>query len=158
VSNFRIAGPLDEDDRKAAGTVLQAVLVNLIDLSLIAKQAHWNVVGPNFRSVHLHLDDLVDLARRHADATAERSAAIGVPPDGRARTVADGSGLPGVAEGWALDGDVVQAVGAVLSELVKRLRTWIDEVEKTDPVTQDLLIGIAHELEKQNWMWQAQQL
>jgi len=53
---------------------------------------------------------------------------------------------------------VVQAVGAVLSELVKRLRTWIDEVEKTDPVTQDLLIGIAHELEKQNWMWQAQQL
>ena len=36
---------------------LQATLVELIDLSLQAKQAHWNVVGPAFRGVHLFLDE-----------------------------------------------------------------------------------------------------
>ncbi|HET9143409.1 DNA starvation/stationary phase protection protein [Actinophytocola sp.] len=158
MGNFRIAGPLDEANRKIAGTILQATLTNLLDLSLIAKQAHWNVVGPNFRSVHQQLDEVVELARRHADAVAERASAIGVPPDGRARTIAEHSGLPAVSEGWALDSDVVQAVGAVLGELIKRMRTWIDETDKADLVSQDLLIEIAGELEKQYWMWQAQQL
>ena len=37
---------------------LQATLVELIDLSLQAKQAHWNVVGPAFKPVHEFLDEL----------------------------------------------------------------------------------------------------
>ena len=48
-----ITSPLADDDRDAVGAVLQATLV---DLSLIGKQAHWNVIGKNFRSVHLQLD------------------------------------------------------------------------------------------------------
>ena len=52
--------------------------------SLVAKQVHWNVVGPRFRSVHLQLDEVVDTARQHADTVAERASAIGVSPDGRA--------------------------------------------------------------------------
>ncbi|HEU5474868.1 MAG TPA: DNA starvation/stationary phase protection protein [Actinophytocola sp.] len=158
MTNFRIAGPLDEADRKTAGTVLQATLIDLINLTLIGKQAHWNVVGPNFRSVHLHLDELVALSRQYTDQVAERASAIGVPPDGRAATVAQNSGLPGVSDGWALDVDVIQAVTAVLTELIKRLRTRIDETDKADLVTQDLLIEVSRELEKQHWMWQAQQL
>ena len=35
---------------------LQAVLVDLIELSLQGKQAHWNLVGPNFRDLHLQLN------------------------------------------------------------------------------------------------------
>ena len=42
---------------------LQKVLVDLIELALQGKQAHWNVVGTNFRDLHLQLDELVDLAR-----------------------------------------------------------------------------------------------
>jgi len=158
MTNFRITGPLGEANRKAAGTILQATLTDLINLTLIAKQAHWNVVGPSFRSVHLQLDELVVLARQYTDEVAERASAIGVPPDGRARTVAENSGLPGVSDGWALDADVVQAVTEVLAELIKRLRVRIDETDKADLVTQDLLIGLARDLEKQHWMWQAQQL
>ena len=46
---------------------LQKVLVNLIDLQLVGKQAHWNVVGPNFRDLHLNLDEVVDIAREGGD-------------------------------------------------------------------------------------------
>ena len=32
---------------------LQKVLVDLIELHLQGKQAHWNLVGTNFRDLHL---------------------------------------------------------------------------------------------------------
>jgi starvation-inducible DNA-binding protein len=42
---------------------LQRVLVDLIELHLQGKQAHWNIVGTNFRDVHLQLDEIVEFAR-----------------------------------------------------------------------------------------------
>src|SRR4029078_3314343 len=67
---------------------LQRVLVDLIELHLQGKQAHWNVVGTNFRALHLRLDDLVDFAREGSDTIAERMRALDVVPDGRSDTVA----------------------------------------------------------------------
>ena len=32
---------------------LQAVLADLIELHIQGKQAHWNIVGTNFRDLHL---------------------------------------------------------------------------------------------------------
>ena len=55
---------------------LQSVLVDLIELHLQGKQAHWNVVGKNFRDLHLQLDEVVDAAREFSDAVAERLRAL----------------------------------------------------------------------------------
>nr|WP_306420756.1 ferritin-like domain-containing protein [Arthrobacter sp. JCM 19049] len=60
---------------------LQSVLVNLIDLQLVGKQAHWNIVGPNFRDLHLNLDEVVDIARKGSDEIAERMRALHATPD-----------------------------------------------------------------------------
>ena len=155
MSKSPITSPLDEADRKTTGSVLQSTLVDLIDLSLKAKQAHWNVTGPHFRSVHLHLDEVVDLARRYTDEVAERANAIGVSPNGQARTVVESSGLPSFPDNWVSDTQVITAMTETLGTLSARLRTRIDETDKPDLVTQDLLIAIAHEVEKQHWMWQA---
>src|SRR5436309_1042377 len=105
-----ITSPLDVADQKVVGGALQGALADLIDLHLVAKQAHWNVVGREFRNVHLQLDELVDTAREYADQVAERASAMGVPPDGRARTVAKESGLSEFPEGWQQDKDVVAAI------------------------------------------------
>lgn len=43
----------------------------------------------------------MDTARTYSDDVAERAAAIGVSPDGRAGTVAAKSGLPEAASGWS---------------------------------------------------------
>src|SRR5256885_8279490 len=75
-------------DVNIVGTALQETLVELIDLHLRAKQAHWNVAGWHFRSLHLHLDELTDAVRDAADLVAERAVAIGYAPDGRPGTVA----------------------------------------------------------------------
>lgn len=151
-----ITSPLGDAERDATGAVLQATLVDLVDLSLIAKQAHWNVVGQNFRSAHLQLDELVSAARQYVDEVAERANAIGISPNGKAKTVVESSGIPEYPDNWQSAENTVTAIVDILGEVIKRLRDRIDETEKTDPVTQDLLIAIAAELEKQHWMWQAQ--
>src|SRR6185436_7556783 len=72
---------------------LQKVLVDLIELHLQGKQAHWNVVGTTFRDLHLQLDELVDFAREASDTVAERMRALDVVPDGRSDTVAGSTTL-----------------------------------------------------------------
>jgi len=52
---------------------LQAVLVDLLELSIQGKQAHWNVVGKNFRDTHLQLDEIIDAAREFSDTIAEHA-------------------------------------------------------------------------------------
>ncbi|MGN2636896.1 Dps family protein [Nocardia takedensis] len=151
-----ITSTLDPEQQRIAGEALQATVVDLIDLSLIAKQAHWNVVGRNFRSVHLALDELVVAARDFTDTAAERATAIGVSPDGRAATVSAESGALGFESGWQQDTDVIDSVVANLAAVIGRLRERIESTEKADPVTQDLFIEIAARLEQLHWMWQAQ--
>jgi starvation-inducible DNA-binding protein len=66
---------------------MQAVLVDLIELGIQGKQAHWNVVGTNFRDMHLQLDEIIEIARTLSDEVAERMRALEVLPDGRSETV-----------------------------------------------------------------------
>jgi starvation-inducible DNA-binding protein len=157
MANSPIKSPLSDSDREITGNALQATLVDLIDLSLIAKQAHWNVVGANFRSAHLQLDELVDTARQYVDAVAERGNAIGISPNGKAKTVVASSGVPEYPDNWQSVESTVGAIVDILGALIQRLRTRIDDTDKSDLVTQDLLIEITQELEKAHWMWQAQQ-
>jgi starvation-inducible DNA-binding protein len=153
-----IPSPLEDQARDTAGAALQATLVDLVDLSLMAKQAHWNLVGRQFHDVHLHLDELVEAARKYSDTVAERAAAIGVSPDGRAATVASDSQVPDIDSGWLKDRDVIRTAYEALDATVKGLRPRIEEVEKADLVTQDLFIEITATLEEQRWMWQAQNI
>jgi len=148
--------PLSDDARKVTGEALQGALVDLIDLSLLAKQAHWNLIGAHFRSLHLQLDEVVTLARQYTDTVAERAAAIGINPDGRARCVADGSGLPPLPSGWLKDTDVLLRFVEVFAAVIGRMRQRIQETAEPDPITQDLFIGLTADLEKQYWMFQAE--
>ncbi len=151
-----INSPLPDKEREVVGSALQATLVDLLDLSLVAKQAHWNLYGPRFRSVHLQLDEVVTTARDFADTVAERAAALGVSPDGRAATIAATSGVPDFAAGWTRDVDAIDALVRTFSAVIERVRDRIEVTGPADAVTQDLLIGLTAELEKQSWMFQAE--
>lgn len=143
-------------DVSVVGTALQETLVELIDLHLRAKQAHWNVVGRHFRSLHLELDELTDDVRAAADLVAERAVAIGYPPDGRPGTVAKSTPVPEFPAGRVLDGEVVELVTDTLAEICQHVRNRLVQVE--DLVTQDLLAGVLAMLEKHHWMFAAQRV
>ncbi|MFB7861427.1 MULTISPECIES: Dps family protein [unclassified Streptomyces] len=151
-----VKSTLSEADLKTVGGALQGALVDLVDLALVAKQVHWNVVGPRFRSVHLQLDEVVTTARTHSDTVAERASALGVNPDGRASTVSSGSAIGPVPEGWIKDEEAVRILVDALGAVVARMRERIDVTADPDPVSQDILIGLTADLEKHSWMYQAE--
>ncbi|MFG3690173.1 Dps family protein [Micromonospora sp. NPDC047740] len=151
-----IDGILNSADRKVTGEALQQTLADLINLGLLAKQAHWNLTGPHFRSLHLQLDELADLARRSADEVAERAVAVGFNPDGRAATVADQSALPTLEHGDIEEGTAVEIMIDALFALIRTLRQAVTETAAADPISQDLLIGITAAVEQQHWLFRAQ--
>ena len=118
--------PLGAHQRDEVGRELQATLVELIDLSLIGKQLHWTVVGPNFRPLHLHLDELVESWRKLSDTVAERAVAIGFIPDGQAKAVGSGSGLEPVERAALEDHLVVhELTHRVAASASASARAWI---------------------------------
>jgi starvation-inducible DNA-binding protein len=147
---------LHRSDRELIGTELQHALVMLIDLAAIGKHAHWNVVGPRFRDLHLQLDEMVGSWRDAADLVAERAAALGQWPDGRTVTVADHSPLTPLADGPQPDGALVVSLTAVLMGAVGVMRQSTDRIDECDAVTADLLRGIVATLEQQLWMIRVQ--
>jgi starvation-inducible DNA-binding protein len=153
---YVVKSPLPDNDLKVVSEALQGALVDLVDLSLVAKQVHWNVIGPRFRSIHLQLDEVVDSARQHSDTVAERASALGVPPDGRASTVARGSGIGSVPQGWVKDTDAVGTLVSALGAVITRMRERVESTAVPDPVSQDIFIGITADLEKHHWMFQAE--
>lgn len=142
--------------REEAGHLLQLTLVELIALSLIGKQLHWNIVGPGFRDLHLHLDELVDEWRELSDTVAERAVALGVEPDGRAPTVVATSELEPVAAGSTPVPSAVAELVRRIAEVDERVRGRCERLGEIDLASQDVLIEVTRALEKQLWMVRAQ--
>jgi len=147
---------VDHHHRAEAGRELQATLAELVDLSLLGKQLHWSVFGTLFKPLHEHLDELVDSWRELADTVAERAVALGFFPDGQSGTVNATSEIPPVERG-ALEAEVVvRELVTRLAATTERIRTRMDRLGEIDLASQDVLIEVIRELEKQQWMLRAQ--
>ncbi|CAN7219507.1 DNA starvation/stationary phase protection protein [Arthrobacter sp. LjRoot78] len=131
---------------------LQAVLADLIELHIQGKQAHWNIVGTNFRDLHLQLDEIIDAARNFADDMAERMRALHALPDGRSATVAETTSLAQFPQGLINTKDAVDRIVAALEAAVGTMRKVHDEVDEEDPTTADLLHEFISKLEQYAWM------
>ena len=131
---------------------LQRVLVDLVELHLQGKQAHWNVVGTNFRDLHLQLDEVVDFAREASDTVAERMRALDAVPDGRSDTVAGSTSLPEFPAYEHATADVVDLITTRVYAVVDTLRAVHDTVDAEDPSTADILHQLIDGLEKLAWL------
>jgi len=137
-------------------THLQAVLVDLTDLHIQGKQAHWNVVGKNFRDLHLQLDEIIDDARNFADDIAERMRAVYALPDARAKTVAAQSTLPEFPADEVDTAETVDRTAAALYAVAGTCRRVHDEVDAEDPTSADILHTILERIEQLAWMVDAE--
>lgn len=149
------ATPAFTADRQLA-VHLQQLHVDLIDLHLQGKQAHWNVVGKNFRDLHLALDEVVDAAREFSDQVAERMRAIYIVPDGRAASVAEQTSLPAFPHGEVDTAACVDLIVAALYATAGTARRIHDNVDAQDPTTADILHAILERLEQLAWMIDAE--
>ncbi len=135
---------------------LQAVLVDLIELGIQGKQAHWNVVGKNFRDMHLQLDEIIAIARSLSDEVAERMRALHAMPDGRSETVTTASTLPKLSPDQLDTSDVVGLITERLEAVAATARRVHDEVDEADPTSADILHKVIESVEQYAWMVSAE--
>ena len=115
-----------------------------------------NIVGPNFRDLHLNLDEVVAIARASADDVAERMRALHAAPDARPAVVAEQSTLPELPQGEVLTHDAIDLITASVEATVGTMRSVHDEVDEADPTSADILHGIIEKLEQQAWFLSAE--
>ncbi|WP_454115547.1 Dps family protein [Microbacterium lacticum] len=135
---------------------LQKVLVDLLELASQGKQAHWNVIGTNFRDTHLALDEIIDSAREFSDTIAERMRALHALPDGRSDTVTESTTLPEFPQGEIATTEVTDLITARLEDTVATCRGVHDQVDEEDPTSADIFHEIIEKLEQYAWMMSAE--
>ena len=153
-SNYTVPG-MEKSDADQVIEILERRMRSLVDLSLTLKHVHWNVVGPNFIAVHEMLDPQVDAVRLMVDAIAERIATLGGVPVGTPGALVEGRDWDDYSLGRALVPEHLAALDIVYNGVNGDHRTAIDEVEKLDPVSQDMLIAQLADLELFQWFIRA---
>src|ERR1700751_3772547 len=94
MTNYLSANDLPSNIKGASIAILNARLADAIDLTLLTKQAHWNIKGPNFIALHEMIDGFRTELDTHVDTMAERvvqhgGTALGTTPRGAgSRTLA----------------------------------------------------------------------
>jgi starvation-inducible DNA-binding protein len=132
--------------------LLAGRLADSIDLALIAKQAHWNLKGPQFIAIHEMLDDLRDDVDEYVDTIAERISALGASPHGTVQTVADKTSLRPYPTDLQRIEDHLRALVERYAATASAMRRDIDSAAAAgDAVTADVFTGIARGLDK--WVW-----
>jgi starvation-inducible DNA-binding protein len=136
------------NQRKLLAQPLGSVLVDLLDLNLSLKQAHWNVRGINFYSLHAFFDALASQVSELVDLVAERIVQLGFPAQGGVEDIMQGSHLAQFELGSA--DKMLNQLSQFYVGVLKTVRALIDELS-FDPVTVDILTEVARSLEKQLW-------
>lgn len=144
---------IPEATRRGTTELLGVALATAIDLGLQAKQAHWNVKGPNFIALHELFDAIAGIAHAKADALAERIAALGGTPKGTLAAVAAQSRLAAYPESISAGTAHLSALADSLAAFAKLAREGIEP--SGDAVTGDLLTEIAGDIDQQLWFVEA---
>jgi len=142
---------LPEATRVAMIGLLNARLADAIDLQTQMKQAHWNVKGPTFISLHELFDKVNEDVEDYVDLIAERVVQLGGIAHGTARQIASRSTLSEYPT--ARDGrQHVEAVTNALATFGRSVRAGIDAADSAaDLDTADLLTEVSRGVDK--WLW-----
>ena len=145
---------LSEEQRQGVVDLLNRDLSDAYLLLIKTKKYHWDVVGPQFRSLHTLWEEHYTALTENIDALAERVRALGGYPIGTAEgflkyaSIKEDAGtLPnafGMVENLVIDHELV----------IRNLRDHIDQCSDKyhDQGTADFLTGLMEAHEQMAWM------
>ncbi|MBD2183836.1 Dps family protein [Aerosakkonema funiforme] len=145
---------LSQEQRQGAIDLLNSDLSDAYLLLIKTKKYHWDVVGPQFRSLHQLWEEHYTALTENIDAIAERVRALGGYPIGTAEgflkhaTLKEDAGTLPNAYG------MVENLVADHEQVIRNMRDHIDRCAENyhDQGTADFLTGLMEQHEQMAWM------
>lgn len=142
--------------RTQIADLLQNRLADCIDLMIQGKQAHWNVKGPNFFSLHELFDKVSEDTEEYVDLIAERIVQLGGIAEGTIQSVSKKSSLPEYPLEISAGSEHVARFSHALAFFGELARKTIDQAnELNDADTADIFTEISRGVDKWLWMVEA---
>jgi starvation-inducible DNA-binding protein len=153
---FATGNDLPVTVREQVVDLLNKRLAGAIDLAAQAKQAHWNVKGPQFIALHKLFDEIHGAVQEYADVLAERVVQLGGVADGILQSVVQQSDLTAYPRALVDGPEHVNALAGALAEFAARMRRTIDETDDLgDCASADICTEIARGIDTLLWFVEA---
>lgn len=153
---FKTSVKLPADTLNKSVASLNQALADTLDLYSQLKQAHWNLKGKDFYSLHLLFDEFAAHAEGWVDEIAERVTAIGGYATGTVRMAAGSSSLPEYPTDATNGDEHTKAVVERLGLYANKIRKAIDDADEMgDMTTADLYTEISRQVDKDLWFAEA---
>ncbi|MBD1853085.1 DNA starvation/stationary phase protection protein [Leptolyngbya sp. FACHB-711] len=145
---------LTEEQRQGVIELLNQDLSSTYLLLVKTRKFHWDVVGPQFRSLHQMWDEQYQILTENIDAIAERIRALGGYPIGTAAGFVEKSLIKEEPGQIPLATDMVLRLVDDHEQIIRSLRGHIDQCgdDFHDQGTADFLTAIMEQHEEMAWM------
>jgi len=144
---------LDDEVRHGVVELLQTVLADEMVLYTRLRNYHWNVVGPQFQSLHELFEEQYTQLEQTIDDTAERIRAYGAYAKGTMAEFIQIARLDEQPNNYPNARDMVKNLAEDHEQLVRDLREDIETCDDYDDVgAEDFLTGLLQDHQEMAWM------
>ena len=145
---------LSEEQRHGVVDLLNRDLADQYLLLIKTKKYHWDVVGPQFRSLHTLWEEHYNAITMNIDATAERVRQLGGYPLGTAAGFVEYGSLKEHPNDLPPADEMVARLVQDHEQVIRNMREDIDKCGEQfhDEGTADFLTGLMEQHEEMAWM------
>lgn len=145
---------LTEEQRMGVIKMLNSDVSDAYLLLIKTKKFHWDVVGPQFRSLHEIWEEQYQALTENIDAMAERIRALGGYPVGTAQGFLENATIKEQADNIPVATEMVATLVEDHEQIIRNLREHIDACSEQfhDEGTADFLTGLMEQHEEMAWM------
>jgi starvation-inducible DNA-binding protein len=145
---------LTDEQRQGVIELLNRDLADAYLLLIKTKKYHWDVVGPQFRSLHELWEEHYEALTQNIDSIAERARTLGGFPVGTAAGFIEMASIKEDAGQVPLATAMVANLVNDHEQVIRNLREHIDQCSEEfhDEGTADFLTGLMEQHEEMAWM------
>lgn len=145
---------LTEEQRQGVVNLLNCDLSDSYLLIVKTKKYHWDVIGPQFRTLHELWQQHYEAISLNIDAIAERVRQLGGYPIGTAKGFLENATIREHAGDLPNAEEMVERLVNDHEQIIRNLRGHIDQCSDSyhDEGTADFLTGLMEEHEEMAWM------
>lgn len=145
---------LSEEQRNGVCELLNRDLANSYLLLIKTKKYHWDVTGPEFRSLHQLWEEQYQILTETIDSIAERVRQLGNFPVGTAQGFLEFASIKEHSGDVPTSDQMVANLVEDHEEIIRSLREHIDQCSDNfhDEGTADFLTGLMEGHEEMAWM------